>query len=126
MIQTFKEFMGGIRKLHPAWQTWVGLMVLLNMVTPLFFLFQPEAQVTLLAMMAGAMTGLLFVKIQGFTKLLGFIHIFWIPLVIFLLGRVHAFDSASLFGLWLWAVIVVNSISLVIDTADVIIFFRSR
>lgn len=126
MIQAFREFMGGILKFHPGWQVWVGFMVMLNMVVPLFFLSHPEAQLTLLAMMAGGMTGLLLVKIQGFTKLLGLMHIFWIPLVIFLLGRVHAFDSASLFGIWLWAVIAINCISLIIDTADVITWYRSR
>lgn len=125
MIKAFKGFTKGILSLSLGWQLWVGLMVVLNMVAPLMFLSHIEAQVTLAAMMAGGMTGILLVKIQGFTKLLGLMHIYWFPLVFYLVQQVGAHATSNLFSQWMWTVIVVNSISLIIDTADVITYFST-
>ncbi len=126
MVQAFKDFMKGIMSLSLGWQVWLGLMMVLNMMIPLLFLSHLEAQVTLVAMMAGGMTGIVLVKIQGFTKLLGLMHIYWLPLVFFLVQRAETVSTSELFGMWLWSVIVVNSISLIIDTVDVITYFKHK
>lgn len=126
MIQAFKEFMKGILSLSLGWQLWVGLMWVLNMVAPIMFLKHIEAQITLVAMMAGGMTGIALVKVQGFTKLLGVMHIYWVPLVLYLLQQVETLSPSDLFCKWMWSVIVVNSISLIIDAADVITYFRQK
>ncbi len=126
MIKAFKDFMKGILSLSLGWQLWVSLMVVLNMVAPLVFLNHIEAQVTLIAMMAGGITGVALVKVQGFTKLLGLMHIYWIPLVFYLAQQVGSLSTSDLFCRWMWSVIVVNSISLVIDTADVITYFSMK
>ena len=118
--------MKGILSLSLGWQLWVSLMVVLNMVAPLVFLNHIEAQVTLIAMMAGGITGVALVKVQGFTKLLGLMHIYWIPLVFYLVQQVGSLSTSDLFCRWMWSVIVVNSISLVIDTADVITYFSMK
>ncbi len=126
MMQACKEFMKGILSLPLGWQLWVGLMLVLNMVAPIMLIKHIEAQVTLVAMMAGGMTGIVLVKVQGFTKLLGVMHIYWVPLVFYLLQQVETLSSSDLFCKWMWSVIFVNSISLIIDAADVITYFRQK
>ena len=59
----------------------------------------------------------------GFTRILGLGHIFWIPLLGFLLTRLGSIPAGDAYGAWLRALIVVNSVSLLIDTVDVIRFF---
>ena len=126
MIQAFKDFMKGIGSLALGWQLWIALMVGLNMIAPLAFLSHLEAQVTLAAILLSATTGLILTKVQGFTKLLGLMHVYWLALVPFLYSRLESASSSELFFNWMLSVIVVNSLSLVIDTADVIQYFRER
>jgi hypothetical protein len=58
----------------------------------------------------------------GFTRILGLGHILWIPLVGWLAFRLGQIPADDAFGLWVRGVILVNAVSLVIDTADVIRF----
>ncbi len=55
----------------------------------------------------------------GFTRILGLGHIFWIPLLAFLLARVGHIPGNDAYGIWIWSLIVLNSVSLVIDAVDV-------
>ena len=56
----------------------------------------------------------------GFTRIIGLGHLFWIPLVAFLILRLGAIPADDFFGLWIRAVIVLNSIALAIDAVDVV------
>ncbi len=56
----------------------------------------------------------------GFTRILGLGHIFWIPLLGFLLTRLGSIPAGASYGAWLRALILLNSGSLLIDMVDVI------
>lgn len=118
--------MRGIRSLHPLWQLWVMVLMALNCVGPLVFFDRVEAIYTFMAGMLGGGIGMLLVSAQGFTRLLGVMHVPWIPLVFYLWGRQEGVDLHSSFGVWMAAVIVFNSVSLVIDAVDVIRFLRGE
>ena len=60
----------------------------------------------------------------GFTRILGLGHIFWIPLVIYLISRIGSYPATEVYGLWMRSVIILNSISLVIDITDVVRYIR--
>jgi hypothetical protein len=120
MLQSMKELMAGIRSLNIGWQLWVMLMAAFNMLLPLFFIQQLEAQWTLAAFFAGATLGMGLVKIQGFTRLLGLMHIFWIPLLLWLWGRMSIWPVGEPFGIWLRTLMVINAVSIVIDAVDVV------
>ncbi len=119
MIQANRDFIRGIRSMAIGWQVWVMGLMLLNMLAPLFFYDRLEAQWIFGAFLAGGMTGLILVKVQGFTRLLGLMHIYWIPLLIWLSLRLGQIPSDDLFGWWVRALIAVNSISVLIDAVDV-------
>ena len=120
MFQPMKELTAGIRSLPIGWQLWVMLMAVVNMLLPLLFIEQPEAQWTLVAFIAGATLGMVLVKRQGFTRLLGLMHIFWIPLLLWLWGRMSIWPVGEPFVIWLRTLMVINAVSIVIDAVDVV------
>ena len=126
MMRDIRTFLTGAFGLHPIWQVWLLLMAIVNGVVPLFFLPDLAAIVTLVGVFSGAILGLLLVRLQGFTKLLGLMHVPWIPMLATQIGLYPGFDSSSYYSMWLTSAIVITTISLVIDVIDVVIFFRAR
>jgi hypothetical protein len=98
---------------------WVGLLVIFNMIIPLFFLDRLEAQVVLAAIMASMALMTLITATTGFSRLMGLGHIFWIPLLYFMWTHLDQIPSDDLFGIWVRALMVINATSLVIDAVDV-------
>ena len=88
------------------------------MMAPLVFLNTMEGKMVFAAGMAGAMVMMLIFRSKGFVRLLGVGHLFWIPLVIWLLGRVP--EASGIFLYWILSVIVLDTLSLIIDVSDTI------
>ncbi len=102
------------------------LLLAVNLIVPLFYIQTPEAQLTIAAMFAGAiMQSWIHAKL-GFVRLLGIGHIFWIPLVIWLALRAGTIGLDSTFGIWLASLVLINTVSLVIDAIDVIRFLSGE
>ena len=119
-MHAFLKFNKGILRLPLPWRLWMLLLVSLNVVLPLFFIDRLEAQLTLVGIAVSIllMTGL--TAFSGFSRLLGLGHIAWIPLVIFLATRLSEVPASDLYGMWLRVLLVVNSLSLVIDLVEVV------
>jgi hypothetical protein len=105
-------------------QLWVLALVGANIVAPLFFLTQIEAQFTLAAGLLGlalmsALTGRF-----GFSRIVGLGHIAWLPLIALLLGSVAETSATTPFGFWIRSVIVLDLVSLAFDFADAVRFYR--
>lgn len=119
ILRPMKDLLLGIRSLHPLWQLWVLSLMALNFVAPISFLDRDEAILTLAIAMLGAGIGMFLVSIHGFSRLLGLMHVPWIPLVVYLWSQMDGVDLNSSFGVWMTLVIIFNSGSLLIDTVDV-------
>jgi len=108
------------------WQLWLGVLVAANIVIPFFFIHTLEAQVV----SATAIVGLVIMSVifseKGFVRLMGIGHIGWLPLVIWLWTRLDHAPADSTFGYWLMAVIVLDSLSLIIDTIDVLRYVKGE
>ena len=101
-------------------KVWLVTLVSANAVAPLFFLQHIEAQMVLAAMLMSATLMSALTARFGFTRIMGLGHILWIPLIgwlVFRLGDIPAHDA---FGLWIRGVMLLNAVSLVIDTVDVV------
>ena len=118
-MKAFIKFNKGVMKMPIAWQLWLMLLVAANVVAPLFFLHHLEAQVVLGTFLAGAMLMTWLTGRFGFTRILGLGHVLWVPLLAFLLARVGHIPGNDAYGIWIWSLIVLNSVSLVIDAVDV-------
>ncbi|MFK7846844.1 MAG: hypothetical protein AB8G77_16205 [Rhodothermales bacterium] len=120
MIRSAILFHTGLYKMGPLVWTWLALLVTLNAFIPLYFLPRIEAIATIIVFMIGFILMILLTHFYGFTRILGLGHILWIPLVIYLLFQINSNDLLAPFNLWIFAVILCNGISLVIDTSDVV------
>ena len=119
-MNAFTKFNKGLMNSSLPVQLWVGLLVIFNMIIPLFFLERLEAQVLLAAIMASMLLMTLITSTTGFTRLLGLGHIFWIPLLYFLWISLDQIPPDDGFGVWVRALMVINATSLVIDAVDVL------
>jgi len=122
MIDFFKTML----LMPKPWQSWLGLLLVVNMVIPILFINTLEAQVVLTAMIAGALTQATIFRAKGFVRLLGIGHIFWIPMIVWLWFRLDQIASNGPFGYWVLAVIILNGLSLLIDTVDVTRYIRGE
>lgn len=117
--RAFIKFNKGMMKMPVHWRLWLMLLVTLNVVVPLFYLHRQEAQVVVSTMLASMLLLTILTGLSGFTRLLGLGHILWIPMLYFLWTRLGQIPGDDFFGIWLRALMMLNAISLVIDTIDV-------
>ncbi len=108
------------------WQIWLGVLVSANIIVPFFFIHTREAQVVLATGIVGLMIMSVIFSEKGFVRLLGIGHIGWLPLVFWLWTRLDHAPADSIFGYWLMAVIVLDSLSLIIDTIDVLRYVKGE
>ncbi|VAX30129.1 hypothetical protein MNBD_NITROSPINAE05-202 [hydrothermal vent metagenome] len=120
------SFMQALLKMPRHWVVWVGLLMVLNMLFPLFFLTTLEGKVVLATLIANAGLMLFIFAKKGFVRLLGLGHILWVPLIVWLLERVDFTISDTGLEQWILAVIVLNGLSLVIDLLDVVRYFEGE
>jgi len=112
------KFNLGIIKSPLRVKLWVGMLLAANLAPPLLFLDHIEAQVVLLSLVGSlglmsALTGL-----SGFTRLVGAGHAPWIPLLAWLWMRLDQLPAGDALGVWIRALILVNTISLLLDGID--------
>ena len=121
MYAVIRFHKGLLRSPWPV-KIWLTVLLAVNMVAPLFFITHIEAQLALAAVMAGGMAMMLLTARFGFSRILGLGHALWIPLVIWLALRLDLHPADQALGLWIRALIVLNTLSLLIDITDVIRF----
>ncbi len=120
------DFFRTMLTLPRPWVGWVMLLMITNMVIPLFYLGTQEGKVVLGAFVFGALFQTAIFSAKGFVRLLGVGHIAWVPMVAWLWTRLDLAPVGSLFRYWLLTTIVVVSLSLLIDTVDVIRYLRGE
>lgn len=113
------EFTKTMLLLPQPWLGWMGLLVAVNMVIPLYYIHTREAKVVLIAAMFGLMIMMAIFGAKGFVRLLGIGHIAWVPMLPWLWTRLDDTSFGSFFGYWLIAVIVLDSLSLIVDVVDI-------
>ncbi|MCP5113025.1 MAG: hypothetical protein GY953_19530 [bacterium] len=120
MLQAFFRFNKGILRMPAYVPPWLMLLMAANVVVPMFYLGRIEAQVCAATFMVSACLMVVLTHLSGFSRLLGAGHVLWIPLVYFLWTRLEQAPATDFYGIWMRAVMLLNSISLVIDITDVI------
>ena len=121
-MRAFLRFNQGLFSMPPLWQAWLLALVSANLIAPLFFLGRLEAQVVIAALVLSMVLMTILTGRFGFSRILGLGHIWWVPLLAFLWGRLPDAPSSDSFGLWLRVVIALDAASLVIDAVDVVRF----
>lgn len=120
MLAAVAAFRRGVATLAWPWWLWIGLLGVVNMLGPLFFIGSLEGRVVLTAILVGAVIQLLIISRLGFVRLLGIGHIVaWVPMLLWLVPRLANLGPATPFGRWLFAVVALDLASLAIDFVDV-------
>ncbi len=119
-MHAFIKFNKGMLQMPVLWQVWLAALVAANLVVPMFFLQRLEARIVLGAILASMALMTYLTGRFGFTRILGLGHILWIPMLAFLLTRLGDIHAGDAFGVWIRALIVLNSMSLIIDAVEVI------
>lgn len=119
-------FMVSIWKMPWYWRVWVGLLMLVNGVMPLLFLETIEAKVVLILFILAAMTQMIIYHSKGFVRLLGIGHFYWFPMLGWLLLRLSEEQTPETVLNWVIGLIVLNTVSLLIDAVDVVRYWRGE
>lgn len=126
--EAFIRYHRGLGKMPLRWKPFLTCLLIANMIAPLFAMQRLECQVVFGVALLNGATFVVLTAYTGFSRLLGFGHIFWIPLIAFLIVRFDNVPSETtadqVHRVWMLAVIGLNSISLVLDGYNVIRFFR--
>ncbi len=108
------------------WQIWLGILVTANIIVPIYFIHTLEAQVVMVTAIVGLVIMAVIFSMKGFVRLMGIGHIGWLPLVFWLGTKLEHVSADSTFGYWIIAVIVMDSLSLIIDTMDVFRYIKGE
>jgi hypothetical protein len=125
-MHAFIRFNRGILAMPVGWQVWLALLVGTNLVVPLFFIERVEAQAAIGAFMISIVLMTALTQRFGFSRILGFGHVAWVPLLAFLLARLGEVPLDDPLRLWLLVVIALNAVSLVIDSIVVVRYVRGE
>lgn len=125
-MKVMMDFNKTLLLMPKPWLVWLALLVAANLVVPLFYITTREGQVVVVAILVGAVIQMVIFGAKGFVRLLGLGHILWVPMVPWLWTRLDQDSSGSIFGYWLLAVIVLDSLSLMIDVVDVIRYIKGE
>ena len=104
---------------------WAILLVAVNAVA-LLFLHTIYGKVALVAICAALGVMVVIHAKLGFVRLLGIGHIFWVPMLIWFAMNLPDKTSDSALYYWVIVLMVMNTISLVIDTIDVVRYLRGE
>lgn len=104
---------------------WAILLMLVNGVS-LLFITTWYGQVCLAAAAAAVIVMAVIHARLGFVRLLGVGHLFWIPMLILFTLNLPDSSQQPLLYWWVISLLVCNSISLLIDSIDVVRFIRGE
>jgi len=114
------DFIRNMYKVPWGWWPWMTGLPLINLAS-VFFLPRIEATVVLVSgLLAATIMTVLHAKL-GYVRLVGIGHFVWIPMLFWLCFRLAEIPSDTLFYDWLFTLIVMDSMSLLLDFVD---FFR--
>lgn len=109
---------------QPAWVAgWVFALMVINMAS-LAFWNEPLAKLILVVFMLSAMLMMGLYTVFGFERILGLGHVFWIPLLGYLLVQIP--QTEGLFAGYLIVLSLAIGVSLLFDIRDVWIYLSSK
>jgi hypothetical protein len=122
MTNPFRFFVELIQQ--PVWiPIWVFYLMFINMAS-LGFWHEPLAKIIFFTFMVSAILMMVLYSRFGFEKVLGLGHVLWVPLLVYVLLQLPAFESS--FKSYLAVLAISIAISLAFDIIDVWKYFASR
>lgn len=92
----------------------------------LLFISHIEAQVVLAVTLLSVVIQSLIYQKTGFTRVLGIVHVAWIPMFLWLASRTESISENFEMRVWLIVLFLTNLISLLVDTIDVARYIKGE
>ncbi len=108
------------------WVAWLAALILVNLAGGLYYFGSLEGKLVVAAFFGAIIVMEAIFTAKGFVRLLGLGHIFWVPLVPWLWIRYADAPADGGFRAWLVAVMLMNTLSLIIDAIDVVRYARGE
>ena len=112
-------------RFKPLARIWLIFLMTVNAAS-LLFIHTTEGQVVFSIFLLSALGMALIYKELGFVRLLGLGHLFWVPMLVWLAGRLPHLAAGTSLKTWLFLVCVTNTISLILDAMDVTRYIRGE
>lgn len=126
MIRATVDFARTMLRFPAGWLAWIAALMLVNGVAPIVFLPAPEAVVTLAAFLLSVIWQVAIFDRHGFVRLLGIGHAPWLASVSWAWLRLGDLPVGSPIRIWLTALVLINTASLLIDVTDVVRYLRGE
>lgn len=120
------DFLRHMLSMPLHWALWVLGLMFLNAGGGIVYFSTLEGKTTLAVFLLSAGLLLGIFAMRGFVRLLGAGHFLWFGLVPWLAWRYGLAPEEGWLRAWMAAVMVVNSLSLVIDVTDVVRYLRGE
>ena len=120
------EFFGVVYlRFRPVPRLWCVWLVGVNAAC-LIFITHIEAQAVLAVTAVAVVAQTLIYGRIGFTRILGAVHILWVPMFAWMATRLDTIAAEPALAQWLLVLLVTNLVSLAVDTTDSIRFLRGE
>lgn len=117
-IKNVLELFGVIYlRFRPVPRIWCVWLVAVNAVC-LFFMTDIEAQIVLAVTAIAVVIQTVIYQRQGFVRILGSVHIMWIPMFAWMGTRLDHISQYEGLSNWLIILLATNAVSLMIDAID--------
>jgi ABC-type branched-subunit amino acid transport system permease subunit len=105
-------------------KAWTLLLAAANLVAPFFFFGHLEAEIVLAVFFVNIIALASLTALCGYTRLVSLGHALWIPLVYFFWTQLADIPPNTFFGIWIRVVMVLNTLTLLMDAVDVYLYVR--
>ncbi|MEM6986272.1 MAG: hypothetical protein AAF499_07005 [Pseudomonadota bacterium] len=105
----------------PQWlQIWLAVLAVMNTLS-LFFLRHASGRLVFVVwVIIVAVNSWVFMQAGGFTRSMAFIHMLWIPMIVWLGLMPHRDKDTGLLRTWLLLLVLVNCISIGFDVLEIV------
>ena len=109
---------------QPVWiMIWIGVLVVTNMFALAYWDHALAKWIVGIFLFQGMIMMGLY-SYYGYEKILGIAHVFWLPLLAYLVLNIGSY--AGSFQYYLTVLLGVNALSIVLDVFDVITYFKRK
>lgn len=112
-------------RFRPIPRAWAVVLIAIN-ACALLFINTPYGQANLFALGAAILVMSILHARLGFVRLLGVGHVFWIPMLLWFAANLPDRATQPWLYAWVFALMVCNCVSLVIDMIDVVRYVRGE
>lgn len=103
---------------------WTLILTVVNLVIPLLYVNQLEAQVVLGVFFVNIVAMTSLTALSGYTRLVSLGHALWLPLIYYFWTLLPDHSIATFFGLWMRGLIIINLLTLLLDSISIWRFLR--